>query len=150
MDENNLQDEAREEELVTDVIFSRQLISEARRGIVKSHPGLETFVESEHAHEIRAMAAGMTIQEIMDFYCIEFKDLADLDQFFVCTMFLKGRVAAINRATDYLFKGMDNSKDSVKAAVTYLARFGETWEGIEDTAGKAGTGLTSVRIELVE
>lgn len=115
------------DEQVLDAEFCREYIKKANRGIVKHFPDLEVFSEVEHAAEIRGMAHGMTLREICDFYGITLEGLPSSDKFFLCTMFIKGRVTGTLKATEALF-GQMHGREGVKASVSYLSRFADNWQ----------------------
>lgn len=114
----------------SDVEFVRALLSSKQFGPApKVWKELNFFSEVENAVELRALAKGLTIREILDFYIIGyFSDLSDTDQHFLCTMFLKGKSIGSYDAVNSLFKQMDGMQ-GVKASLEYLIRHGAGWQG---------------------
>ena len=138
-------------ETLSDEEFCRKLLEEANLGIIREHPHTQVFNEADHAAEIRALARGMSIQEICDFYGISFRSLPEADKVFFSVMFLKGRVAGIHSATVALFNGMKLEKDG-KSSLAYLKHFGQPWKGIDNptSADNNGKQLKKVQVVLLE
>ncbi len=116
------------EETESDLDFVRNLLSLKKFGpIPRTWHALEYFSEVDHAAELRALAKGLTIREILDFYCIgQFSDLPRVDQHFFCTMFLKGRSTGTYDAVNHLFSQMQGVQ-GVKASLEYLRRHSGGW-----------------------
>ena len=129
----------------SDIDFIRRTISEKKFGPAPSSwIGMEWFNEAEHAVEIRALAKGLTIREILDFYTIgQFDDLSHLDQHFFCVMYLKGKSAGIHSAASSLFRQMDGMQ-GVKASLEYLLRNGGAWQGDVGTESGAPKAIRIV------
>lgn len=113
-----------------DVEFVRALLSLKSFGpSPKVWRQLQFFSEVENAAELRALAKGLTIREILDFYIIgRLSDLSDYDQHFLCAMFLKGKSVGSYEAVNHLFSQMSGMQ-GVKASLEYLVRHGAGWQG---------------------
>ena len=97
------------------------------------------------------MARGMTIREICDYYGIEFNLLSENDKFFLCSMYLKGRVTGTYKATAALFRVMEekgNASNAQNAALAYLMQFSKKWEGAGEK-GKLPGAPKAIKIEVI-
>jgi len=103
----------------------------------------------EEAHEgvlIQAMARGMSQDEVADYFGVQVKDLEGEDLKFFRFHYRIGRSQGRKSAVDSLFKQMDQRQGG-QVALSYLARFGDEWEG-DIPADKEQQGKKSFRVIL--
>ena len=95
---------------------------------------------------IEAMARGMSQDEVADYFGIVFKDMDGEDKRFFSFHYRIGRSQGRKQAVDSLFKQMDQRQGG-QVALSYLARFGDEWEG-DLKADSEATGKKSFTVVL--
>jgi len=97
---------------------------------------------------IEAMSRGMSQAEVADYFGVDIEMLqkAKVDWDFFSYHYRIGRSQGRKQAVDSLFKQMDQRQGG-QVALSYLARFGDEWEG-ELEADKEQQGKKSFRVIL--
>ena len=108
-----------------------------------------TYLEESHEGVlIQAMARGMSQSEVADYFGVTMEELktSPEDFAFFKYHYRMGRSQGRKQAVDSLFKQMDQRQGG-QVALSYLARFGDEWEG-DNPADKEATGKKSFRVVL--
>lgn len=89
---------------------------------------LEVF-ERKHEMEIRSLAPGLEMEEILEYYGIDSIDLLpDYDRWFFEVTWKRGRILAKQNAAAALIKALEG-KGAIDASLHYLTRFGnDNWK----------------------
>lgn len=113
-----------------DIDMLRSYLDEVQHGLPpKEWTGLKYFSEVEHTSELKKLAQGMSLREILDYYAIgSFDTLPDRDKFFFAVNYLKGRASGTAHSVNKLFESMSGI-NGAKSSVEYLRRFGANWQG---------------------
>jgi len=97
--------------------------------------GLE-FLKPIELMEIEGMAAGLSEQEVLDYYGLDLAELEDtIDLKWFQKAFRKGRSRAKQAAVQKLFTAMSD-RNGAQASIAYLRHFGDKWP----QADQAGIG----------
>ena len=101
--------------------------------------------ERLHEAEIRSLAPGLEMDEVLSYYGIESIDLLpEYDRWFFETTWNRGRIIAKQNAAASLIDAM-SSRDALPASLAYLTRFGgPNWQAAEGTGAKVAKGLKIV------
>lgn len=108
---------------------------------------LTFFTAYTHEQEIKALAAGLNREEVLNYYGVTEGMLPDEDQYFFDICFIRGRMDAKHRAVKALFSQMNDSRQGTQAALSYLQRFADSFKGDAD---KSSAVPKAVRIEIVD
>lgn len=95
--------------------------------------------------EIRSLAPGLELDEILEYYNIEsLDDLPDYDRLFLEVTFKRARIIAKQNATAHLISSMVGA-NALSASLAYLTRFGnESWKDSNGTGVKPPKGIRIV------
>jgi hypothetical protein len=107
---------------------------------------MKYFDDNHEGAVINSMAAGMSQDEVCEFFGVIMDNLAGEDLAFFKYHYRMGRADANNRAVQSLFKQMDQ-RGGGQVALSYLIRFGEEWTE-EVAADKEQSGKKSFRIVM--
>ncbi len=88
---------------------------------------MKYFDENHEGGIINTMAAGMSQDEVCNFFGVTVKNLSGEDLAFFKYHYRMGRADANNKAVSSLFKQMDQ-RGGGQVALSYLIRFGDNWE----------------------
>jgi hypothetical protein len=110
---------------------------------------MQFFNAAEHKAEIMALAQGLTMEEVLNFYGITSGILPDYDEFFFEVTYIRGRMKAKQEAVQSLFDNMKVAKGGIgtQASLAYLTRFADSFKG--EVNGSDGTPR-AIKIEVVE
>lgn len=113
---------------------------------------LKYFRAVEHAGEIQALARGLSLEEITNYYGLVPSILPEYDALYLVANFLKGRIKAKADAVTNLFNNMLPSATgannaSLQASLTYLQTFSSSFKSL----GEVGKNIPkAIKIELVD
>jgi len=138
-------DELNEEELIREKIIQR-----GAPPVNWDQQQLQFFNAMEHTAEIMALAQGLSMEEVLNFYGITIGLLPDYDEFFFEITYIRGRMKAKQEAVQSLFDNMKIAKGGIgtQASLAYLTRFADSFKG-EVNGANSGTPK-AIKIELVE
>lgn len=97
------------------------------------------FFKPDMLAEIETLAAGLSENEIFQYYFTTKEQLKPEDLKYFHIAFTRGRALAKSRAIEKLFASMGDTKTGTAAALSYLKRFADEFAvDIDDNEGKEG------------
>jgi len=95
------------------------------------------------------MARGMTKNEVCDYFGCTYTELQDEDKKFFDFFWRQGKAQGKHIAVTKLFESMNSSsKGSGQTALSYLIRFGDSWDKEESGDSEIKEGKKSFRVVL--
>jgi len=99
---------------------------------------LEFFSAAFHSLEIAQLAAGLSEEEILQYYNVEKDELGEDDQKFLTMCFNRGRATGLNHAVQKLIENF-TGRNGHQACLAYLGNFSGGWsESAESVKGMGG------------
>lgn len=95
------------------------------------------FFSTSDIMDIRDLSRGLSKDEVLAYYGLQYDDLGRKDQFFFDIEYNRGQVLAKKTAVDRLFTSMTD-RNGHQASLAFLKRFAEKWPDSEEVASEGG------------
>jgi hypothetical protein len=98
------------------------------------------LLDSEDLAAIEIKAKALSLEECMDFLCLDIVDLPDEDRRIATMAWKRGRASALNTAAEKMFSAMGNRGGGI-IAMDYMRELSSTFN-VEATPVTSGSGFS--------